>query len=582
MEVLLALAAQPGELVSRQSLLDQVWNDAVVLDETLTKAIQVLRGYFDDKPTDPQYIRTVPRRGYELVAAVGEPPQEQVEKPSTHLQSGSSPGNSSGSRRLIIAAIALVATVAITLHQFNPLEQQATTVAVIPPTVMGSATELGFVSEGLADYLIDQLSRSRQLEVVARRSSFGMRDTDSNVRAIGEQLGAEFLVEGSLNADTDRLLLTMFIVDTESGTNVWSTQLTGSATDVSTLQRQSADLLRGALKEELGIAITANSPDGPQISEQAYRKYLEARYQWTLRGEKRIDRSIELLSEALALAPEYAAAHLAYAQSVAVRPFYTDLPIDSGFREARASVELALALDPSVAAEVAALQGFMEFKERDWLAAQQSLQHALKLAPTNVNPLYWYSWYLSQLGRYDEALTYLLQAQALDPVSAVVNDRLAIAYVWVGDLEAAAERYRVAADLGYLESTQPLSLMLFLYQTRQFDALQDLLLRLGGSADWVRPVIAALDDPTQTDNAAKLIDSIAQPDAVLQQARFGIWMLFGETDRAFRDFDLDLKSPYVEALWSVEAAHIRADPRFDELLGRLGFDGANRQLLAKP
>ncbi len=585
MEVLLALAAAPGELVSRQSLLSQVWDDTVVLDETLTKAIQVLRGYFADKPSDPQYIRTVPRRGYELIADVSALASTEAESQHRDHQPASTHTERSGSSRRVIATVLLLVVTAAVLYQFSPLSRQTTTVAVIPPTVMGSATELGFVSEGLADYLIDQLSQSRQLEVVARRSSFGMRDTDSNVRAIGEKLGAEFLIEGSLNADNNSLLLTMFIVDTETGTNAWSTQISASATAVSKLQRQSADQLRSAFQEELGITIAAielPAPELPRISEQAYRKYLEARYQWTLRGERRIDRSIELLSEALVLAPDYAAAHLAYAQSVAVRPFYTQLPVESGFKQARSSAERALELDSSVAAEVAALQGFMKFKERDWLAAQESLQQSLKLAPTNVNALYWYSWYLSQLGRYDEALTYLLQAQALDPVSAVVNDRLAIAYVWVGDLEAAAERYRVAADLGYLESTQPLSFMMFLYQTRQFATLQNLLLRLGGSSDWVLPVIAALEDPSQTGAAAALIDAKSDSDAVLQQARFGIWMLFGDTERAFRDFTMDLKSPYVEALWSTEAAHIRADPRFEGLLRELGFHGDNRKLLAQP
>ena len=580
MDVLLALAAQPGELVSRQSLLDQVWDDAVVLDETLTKAIQVLRGYFDDKPTDPEYIRTVPRRGYELIAAVGELTAESASVAAAESASGPVSQKQPALRRLAVIAVVLIAAVAAMLYQSNPLEHGPTTIAVIPPTVLGTEVELGFVSEALADYLIDQLSQSAQLDVVARRSSFGMRDTSANVRAIGEQLGAAFLVEGSLNSDNDRLLLTVFIVDTESGTNAWSSQVAGSAQDISALQRQTADQLITGLNEKLGIAINRTPPESPEISEQAYRKYLEARYQWTLRGEKRIDRSIELLSEALTLAPDYAAAHLAYAQSVAVRPFYTQEPVERGFSAARSSLNRALELSGDLAADVAALEGFMQFKERKWLAAQESLRRALELSPANVNALYWYSWFLSQLGRYDEALNYLLQAQQLDPVSAVLNDRLAIANVWVGDLEAAAERYRVAGELGYLESTQPLSLMMFLYQTRQFETLEDLLLRLGGDASWVLPVIAALEDSDQSELAVSSIDSITKPDEVLQQARFGIWMLLGETDRAFRDFDLDLKSPYVEALWSAQAQHIRVDPRFSELLNQLGFDDSNRHLLA--
>jgi DNA-binding winged helix-turn-helix (wHTH) protein/TolB-like protein len=582
MAVLLALAAQPGELIPRQTLLDQVWDDAVVLDETLTKAIQVLRGYFADKPSEPTYIRTVPRRGYELIADVGELTSEQPASSDGRHRVESAAPQRVTKRRLTFVPVLILAIATVWLYLFKPFDQPTTTIAVIPPTVLGNEKDLGFVSEAMADYLIDQLSQSQQVEVVARRSSFGMRDTSGNVRAIGEQLGAEILIEGSLNLEGDRLLLTIFVVDTDSGTNIWSSQVSGSAAEISMLQRQVSDSLRAAFKDELGISIEQNQPAEQRISDQAYRKFLEARYQWSLRGEKRIDRSIELLSQALTLAPDYAAAHLAYAQSVAVRPFYTEQPVASGFSAARTSLDRALLLDESVAADVAALEGFMAFKERNWLKAQSSLQHALELAPENVNALYWYSWFLSQLGRYDEALRYLLQAQQLDPVSAVLNDRLAIAYVWVGDLEAAADRYRSAGEFGYLESTQPLSLMMFLYQTRQFETLEGLLLRLGGKPDWVQPVIAALSDPAQADIAAAVIDSIVDQDAVLQQARFGIWMLLGDTERAFRDFDLNLKSPYVEALWSAEAAHLRADPRFADLLEQLGFDDNNRHLLLQP
>lgn len=221
----------------------------------------------------------------------------------------------------------------------------------------------------------------------------------------------------------------------------------------------------------------------------------------------------------------------------------------------------------------------MLFKERRWTAARDSLLQALALDPDNVNALYWYSWFLSQLGRFEEALTFLQTAQKLDPVSAVLNDRLAIAYVWAGDLASAAERYRESVDLGYVESTQPLSLMMFLYRTGRFDELVDLLVRLGGDPRWVQPVVTALADPEMRAAVSEMVDEITTPDPVLEMVRFGIWMLYGETDRAFRDFPSGPKSPYVEALWSEEAAHLRTDPRFDALLVSLGFSGEERALL---
>lgn len=582
MDVLLALAARPGELVSRQTLLDEVWNDVVVLDDTLTKAVQVLRGHLDDKPGNPEFIRTVPRKGYELIAPVAALDDAPSSAAATSETGSASLVKPSEPRRWpfgLAAGLGLVILCIAGYYSVSRINSETITVAVIPPVASSDTSDLGFVGEGLADYLIARLSHSQRLEVVARRSSFGMRDTDTNVRAIGDQLGARYLVEGSLRREGKDLLLTLFLVDSEVGTNVWTTQIRGPIDNFSRLQIESAKQIRTAFRSKLGIALDAVVETRTPISEQAYRKFLEARYQWTLRGERRIDRSIRLLEEALAIEPDYAAAHLAIAQSVAVRPFYTDAPVASQFERARVSAERALILDPALEAEVAALEGFMLFKERRWTQAQASLLHALDLAPENLNALYWYSWFLSQIGRYDEALSQLLIAHKLDPVSAVLNDRLAVAYVWVNDLDKAAQRYRIAVELGYLESTQPLSLMLFQYRSRHFDELSDLLLRLGGSPDWVGPTVAALEQPEQRKAAGDVVDAITEPDPVLTMVRFGIWLLLGDTDRAFRDFDPGPKSPYVEALWSQEGAHLRADPRFPTMLEALGFTGEDKLLI---
>jgi len=591
MAVLLALAARPGRLVTRDELLTEVWGDVVVLDESLTKAIQVLRSHFGDTPGHPRVIRTVPRKGYELIAPVGNVTAEAaIPKPTPLVLAqpsvAAAPETSPPTRWLpkwrIAMALLLAALLASGIfHLSSRSPHELVTIAVIPPVTLGPDDDLGFVAAGLADYLIDQLSGTPHLEVVARRASFGMRDTETNVRAIGEQLGARYLVEGSLRELPDGLMLTLFLVDTVAGTNVWTSRLHGDADAVARLEQRSAELVRSALADRLGIAVRQTALPRSAIEDHANRKFLEAQYQWSLRGERRIGRSIELLEEALAIAPDYAAAHLALAQSIAVRPFYSNMPVASQFERARASLARALALDATLESEVAALEGFMQFKEHRWSEADASLRHSLVLAPDNVNALYWYSWFLSQLGRYQEALSHLLIAQRLDPVSAVLNDRLAIAYLWTNDLENAAERHRVAMELGYLESTQPLGAMMFLYRSGEFDALGSLLERLGGDPTWIEPTVDALAHADRREAASAFIDSLTQPDPVLDMVRFGIWLLFGQTDRAFRDFDPGPHSPYIEALWSREAEHLRADARFEDLLRRLGFTGADRALLAE-
>lgn len=561
MQVLVMLAANQGQTVSRNDILEEVWSDTIVGDEVLSRAISLLRGYFEDERTNPRYIRTVPRHGYELIASV---------------HAGTA-GPASRRKTLIYAAMAatmvLVISVAAGIRFWSPASPANLTLAVMPLSVSGENAQLASVADGLAEHLIAHLTQSPSLNVVARRSSFLIREgADANVRAIGEQLGARYIIEGSLAERGPDLLLTLYVVDTELGINLWTTEILGSANGLAELQLEAERALSAALADKLNVKIPSSSrPPIRTVPDAAYLKYHEARYQWTLRGEPRIARAIGLLEEAIALAPEFAAAHMALAQTVAVQPFYTDDPVAGGFTLARSSAAQAFTLDPSLAADVAALEGFLLSRERRWLEAQASLIEALRLDDQHVNGHYWYSWLLSQLGRYDEALAHVKIAWELNPVSAVLNDRLAVSYLWANDIEGAAARYQAAVDLGYLESTQELSFTLFLIRTGQYDQIEALFQRMGYSDSWIKPLVQGFRDPTARAQGVAAVEAARAAGTIPFEYLFGIWVLYGDVDRAFRDFDSGLKTWQVEFLWSQEAQILRDDPRFPALLERVNL-----------
>jgi len=297
MQVLVKLAGKPNQTISRNEILEEVWSDTIVGDEVLSRAISLLRGYFQDERTKPKYIRTVPRQGYELIAPV------EV--------GAAAPVHQHRKLRFAALAVGLLALIAIgsaVLFWPKPTEP-GLTLAVMPLSTIGDQPRLAYVADGLADHLITRLTGSPTLNVVARRSSFLIRDTDANVRAIGEQLGARYIVEGSLaDQDTD-LLLTLYLVDTERGINLWTTQIRSNADNLADLRLSADRALSTALADKLGVKIGgAPSQQLTAIPDAAYLKYHEARYQWSLRGERRIARAIELLKEAIALAPDFAAA----------------------------------------------------------------------------------------------------------------------------------------------------------------------------------------------------------------------------------------------------------------------------------
>jgi TolB-like protein/DNA-binding winged helix-turn-helix (wHTH) protein len=560
MQVLVTLAANPKVIISKNEMLDQVWKDTVVGEEVVTRAISLLRKYFNDSVQNPEYIRTLPKLGYELI---------------TDVQGGT--GTFAPSRKIplfpaLAAALLLVITVGAAMRFWPSSAPTDLTLAVMPLSVSGQDPKLAYMADGLADHLITHLTQSPSLNVVARRSSFLIRDTEVNVRAIGEQLGARYIVEGSLANRESDLLLTLYVVDTELGTNLWTTQILGPDNNLANLQLQAQNALSQGLADKLHINIGGSTTSGSRdIPEAAFLKYHEAKYQWSLRGEPRIARAIGLLEEAINLAPNFAAAHMALAQTVAVQPFYSDDPVAERFTLARASATRALQIDPSLGADAAALEGFLLHRERRWLEAEASLIEALRIDNNHINAQYWYSWLLTDLGKYDQALEHLLIAWDLNPVSALLNDRLAIAHLWVNDLEGAAERYQAAVDFGYLESTQPLSRILFMIRTEQFDQVQALFERMGFADVWVQPLVQGLRDPEARAEGILAVEAAHAAGTIPFEYLFGIWVLYQDVDRAFRDFDSGPKTKYVGFLWAQEAEILRRDARFSALLKSLNL-----------
>lgn len=555
MQVLVMLASNAQQPVTRDELLESVWAGTVVGDEVLSRAVSLLRGYFKDERTNPTYIRTLPKQGYELIQPVT-PISEQIPSPS---------------RPYVLAGLlaGLVLAIGATIFWLSR-PAPPPTIAVLPFQIPEELEQVAYIGEGVTDELTTHLSTSSKVHVVARRSSFAYRDPQIDASAIGDLLGATHLVEGSIyRAEGSSLSAVVYLVEVESGTNVWSAQI--EADNPTALRERVVAATLQAINDEtsaqVGELVATPSPVNPD----ALRAYFEARYQWSLRGELRIDRALSLLKEAIELEPNFGAAHLALAHTLAVQPFYTDLSLPSGFELARASAARAELADATLRAEVIALEGFMLMRERQWSESLLTLESALALDSDSVLANYWYAYLLCELGRPDDALKYSEKALALDPTSPVLNNRLVVNYLWVNDLPAAANQHDFAIKLGFLETTNPKSAFVLLNRSQKYEALSELLLRLGNDPRWVLPFIAGLEDAAQREVAKSTLEAAIKEGVVPKELRFGAWVLLEDADRAIRDFDYDLKSDDIELLWAKESAMLREHPKFPELLDKLGL-----------
>ncbi len=587
MQVLVTLAENAQRPVSRDQLLETVWAGTVVGDEVVSRAISLLRGYLQDERKNPRFIRTIPKTGYELIhpvfpleaAAPGNLPAEGTPKPpvqdaaaEAHLPIAAAPRKRHLRLWAVGLALGMVLVAAWSLLGTREATTVSATVAVLPFKLNGDADGLPYIREGLADYLINRLSQASNLRVVAKRSSFANFDTTIDARGLGSLLGADYIIDGTLSQGPGkRLHATLYLVETESGTNRAAAQVAWASTDIPGLQQATLDLATDALSKVLPLRFDVDVRPPEPVNQAAYRAYLEAKYQWSLRGETRIDRAIELLRETIRLEPGFAEGHLALAQALAIEPFYTSQSVDAGFSEARVYAARASRLNPALRPDADALEGFMLKQEWRWQEALDQLEQALSADPENLMAHYWYSTLLSSLGRFEDALVHIESAQRLDPVSPFINDRLAVAYMWQGNMEAAAERYQVATRLGYLESIQPKSFFVFLKRMARYDELGELLLRQGYDENWVQPFIDALHSTARRANATRVLEAAMARGDIPVELRFGIWTFLGDADRALASFELNPKTPDIEYLWAEETAFLRDHAHFPALLEKLNL-----------
>ena len=195
MQVLVELATHAQQPVTREQLLDRVWNDAVVGEEVLSRAVSLLRSTLGDVRTDPKYIRTIPRKGYELILPVEPLPAPLAEDGPA---SGVAAGNATPPvKSLVVIAGVILVGVLVAAFAFISMQNGRKVMVMMPLKANGS--ELGGIAKGMSDGLHNLISGGQGVQLVARSWSFAVRDPDMAAKGIAEQFDADFLLEGTLS-----------------------------------------------------------------------------------------------------------------------------------------------------------------------------------------------------------------------------------------------------------------------------------------------------------------------------------------------------------------------------------------------
>lgn len=328
-------------------------------------------------------------------------------------------------------------------------------VAVLPFHDLSPGGDQEYFSDGLAEELLNALAQLPGLRVPARTSSFAFKGREEDVRAIGEALNVEALLEGSVRKQDHRLRITAQLVDARSGFHIWSRTFDGDLTDVFALQEEIArsvsELLRGGDTESLsaeggGATERGAGAVAPTGEIEAYELYLRGRHALNRRTRASLADALAYFRNALELDPSYAQAHAGLAAAHNLRSLNQYVRPEEGFAPGLVSARRALELDDGLVDAHAALAMALYLYAWDWEGAEEAFRRALELDPNNARARYFRSMYLSAMRRNEEAILEARRAARLDPLSGPVRMGVGMAYFHADRLPEAVEDLRRTAS----------------------------------------------------------------------------------------------------------------------------------------
>ena len=443
MQVLLALAREPGRVVSRQELENEIWPGRIVTENSVTNTVAKLRKALGDNPRKPRVIETIAKRGYRL--QIDPVPTDGNVAPGTPRVT-----EKFGSlrRRPLLLFVPLIAAAFVAAVftwrsadepvMTRPGEDAGASIAVIPFDVLSEDSSQDYFAEGVTLDLITELSRLPGLLVIAPGSVFGYRDVEADDRAIASELGVHYLIRGAVQRMADQVRINARLIEASSGRTLWGKRFTGDTAKLFEIQDEVVEGIATALRTRLAAPVVPLARSGATRSIAAYDEFLRGqdRYGRRTPEDNRIARAH--FEQAIALDPGFARAYagLALSWSRLGIDGWTSDPEEALSRAATladkaASIDATVPQIHFVRAQVALFRGRHD-------RAAEAAATAIELDPNYADAYALLAWILHYAGRPDQARPALSEALRRNPASSASYGEIA------GEIDFATGQYRAA------------------------------------------------------------------------------------------------------------------------------------------
>ena len=449
----------------------------------------------------------------------------------------------------------------------------APSIAVLPFADMSETGDQVWFSDGISEELLNLLSRIPELRVIGRTSSFQFKGQNLDLRTIADTLGVGSLLEGSVRRSGDALRVTAKLIDGGDGSELWSNQYDRTADDIFRVQEEIA----AAVVEELRLELLGGEFERPlPANTQAHDLFLRGSYFADRRTPEDMRLALQLLSEAIDIDPDYAAARSKRASVYVNMGFLGTIQADSADVLSRTDIERALELDPTdphILSRHAVTLGLIGW---DWEEGQRLMQRALSLAPTDAVVTTNASILASAVGDVADAIRLASDAARWDPLNPLARGTLAYAYFVAGDFGRAEEAWLTA--LQYVPDNTFMWFRVSNVRMLAGDAEGALAaISPHASTFWgvaALPMIhhALGNERESTAAMTELIDRFgeANPLSVAEAYAYR-----GEVDEAFDWLERAYRDRITRVGYAKTnplLANLSGDPRFDDLVARLGLE----------
>ncbi|MGB9007795.1 MAG: winged helix-turn-helix domain-containing protein [Candidatus Acidiferrales bacterium] len=630
-QVLALLLEHAGECVTRDELQKRVWpsNTFVDFENGLNTAIKQLRASLNDSAAEPRYIETLPKLGYRVIVPVtyeaGADAKsevgadaERVSETAQDSETAQNAGNvaipptaqrqqpamsapvtaaATTTRKWSWVAAALVSVLAIAgflaiwkWPRARPIAQAAahngrTMLAVLPcDNLTGDETQAYF-SDGLTEEMIAQLGKldAKEFGVIARTSVMHYKHTSEKMDQIGSELGVQYVLEGSVRRDADKVRISAELVEVSGQRQLWAQEYDRELTNLLVVQAEIAQEISDSIELTLGSAQRGDAISKVALTPAAYRAYdlyLKGLYFWNKRTASDLKQASLYFQQAIAEDPSYAPAYAGLANSYSLMASYSVSPAPIYMPKARAAAVKALELDDKLPEAHCALALVLENYDFDWNTAEKEFRRAIELNPNYATAHQWYAELLMWRGRFDEALRESEAARKLDPLSLIIATDQGALFYFSRQYDRAIEQFQGVLEMDPNFPRAHMVINAYVAEGRYAEAVANLdawqrRTDLGpGRAASLAYIYGRAGQKQKAQEEFKKLESEIRNQPVDAAA-----MAFANLGVGNKDAALDwLEKAYTQRAngltsLKVEPGYdpLRGDPRFQELLQRVGL-----------